>query len=203
MLAIFTSLINFGAGLNMVKAAFFTVLLTIDGWIYQLLSFVFNLFLIICGANMSTIANIAKPLVDRLQAVVMVLIVYKIGTALIQALVDPEKASPSEGGKLITNIFIATVLLVSYNFIFGLLNDVSLLIVGNPTNYPYTTLSHIIKVDQSDNKGLIMRFVFGGDDSAIKDIGDYLAYNTAAIFVHDYNNPESSTVLRSKICSSD
>jgi len=201
MLAFFTSLINIGAGVGMVQEALYKVLLTIDGWVYQLVSHVFKLFMLVCSANMNTIVNIAKPIVDRIQAVIMVLIVYKIIVSLISSLLKPEDATTKEGGKLVTNIFITAILLISYNTIFGLFNDVALLIVGNPTNYPYTTLSRFINIDESDNKGLIMRFVFGDDNRNVDDVGDFLALKTVSIFIHDYNDETKSTVLESKICS--
>ena len=201
MMDIITSLINIASGGSWLDHPFLHILLMIDGMIYQLVSYAFNLFLLMCSVNYNSIAGLASNLIDNLKAIIMVLVVYKLGISLLQYMIKPEDAQ-SNGSKIVTNIFITAALLISYNFIFSVFNELGMMIMGNPTNYPYTTLSTIADVTASDadNKGLIMRFVFGADSDSIDDVGDFLAYSTMSIFLHDYGNEESSTNLRNEIC---
>jgi len=195
-----SSLINIGA--NWGLGLFYSLLLRIDGWIYQLVSYAFNVFLLMCQVNYNSIYGIAAPLINRLQAVILVLIVFKIGVSLINYLLNPDSAM-KDGSKLITNIFITAALLISQSFIFGLLNDFTLLMVGNQTGYPYTTLSTIVDLPDQNDKGLILRAMFGSGSDEIEDIGDYLAFETLAIFIHNYDDPTNSSVLEKTICDSD
>ena len=202
MMGLFTSLISFASTSGWVIHPFMSILLFIDGGIYQLVSYAFNLFLLMCSVNYNSIAGLASNLIDNLKAVIMVLVVYKLGISLLQYMIKPEEAK-SNGSKIVVNIFITAALLISYNFIFSVFNELGMLIMGNPTNYPYTTLSTIADVTASDadNKGLIMRFVFGADSEEINDVGDFLAFSTMSIFLHDYGNEESSSNLQNEICN--
>ena len=201
MMSIITSLINIAAGGGWMEHPFLHILLMIDGVIYQLVSYAFNLFLLMCSVNYNSIAGLASGLIDSLKAVIMVLVVYKLGISLLQFMLKPEEAA-SGSKNIVINIFITAALLISYNFIFSVFNELGMLIMGNPTNYPYTTLSTIadVKATSADNKGLIMRFVFQDSAEEIDDVGDFLSYSTMSIFLHDYGNEESSTHLQNEIC---
>ena len=202
LISFITSLINIGANSSWTVHPVLNIFMMIDGLIYRLVSYAFNVFLIMCSVNFNTLYGIVAPLLDRLKAVIMVLVLFKVGVALIQYMVTPDKAM-SEGTNILKNIVIVAVLLVSYQFVFNVLNELSMLIMGNPTGYPYTTLSTIADVTAGEDEGLIMRALFGADKEKVGDVGDYLAFSTLSIFIHDYNNPESSTVLKKEICSSE
>ncbi len=202
LISFITSLINIGANSSWTVHPVLNIFMMIDGLIYRLVSYAFNVFLIMCSVNFNTLYGIVAPLLDRLKAVIMVLVLFKVGVALIQYMVTPDKAM-SEGTNILKNIVIVAVLLVSYQFVFNVLNELGMLIMGNPTGYPYTTLSTIADVTAGEDEGLIMRALFGADKEKVGDVGDYLAFSTLSIFIHDYNNPESSTVLKKEICSSE
>ena len=170
------------------------------GAIYHLVSYCYNLFILMCNLNFNVLEGLVSGLLDRLQALVMVFVAFKVGVALISYMLEPEKAM-KDGSKLVTNILITAVLLISRDFVFGVFNDLSLLIMGNPTGYPLTTLSTVASVTGTEDEGLIMRFAFGKNEK--QDIGDYLAISTVSIFVHDYNHPESSGVLKKGITEND
>ena len=201
MMAMVTSLINIAAGGGWLEHPILNILLMFDGVIYQLVSYAFNLFLLMCSVNFNSIAGLASGLIDNLKAIIMVLVVYKLGVSLLKYMLNPDEAA-KDGKKIVINIFITAALLISYNFIFSVFNELGMMIMGNPTNYPYTTLSTIAEVTASDtdNKGLILRFALGSNTEDINDVGDFLAYSTASIFIHDYGNEESSTHLRNEIC---
>lgn len=197
-----TSLVNIGAGSSWTIYPIINIFMMIDGLIYTLLSYSFNVFLLMCNLNFNTIYGIVSGLIDRLKAVIMVLVLFKVGVALIGYMLNPDQAA--QGSKdMVKNIIIVSVLLVSYQFVFNVLNELGMMIMGNPTGYPYTTLSSIANVSNEPDEGLILRFVFGDGKTKIGDIGDYLAYSTLSMFVYDYDNQESSTILKKEICDSD
>ena len=195
VLTFFTSLFSFG--ISWIEKALYTACLFLDGIVYFLVSYCYNLFIIMCNINYNSLYGIVSGLINRLEAVVMVFVVFKAGLALIQYMIDPEKAS-KEGSKILVNIFITAALLISYNFIFTVLNEISMLVIGNPTGYDYVVLGQIAGVEGKKDEGLIMRFIFG--NSKVEDIGDYMAYSTLTIFLHDYNSPQTSDEVKNVIC---
>ncbi len=200
ILSIITSLITLGANASWVDGPLMGIVLKIDGWIYELVSKAFNLFMLMCSVNFNSISGLIAPLLDRIQAVILVFVVFKLGVSLITYLLNPEKAA-QEGSKIIINIFITAAFLIGYNFVFGVFNELNLLIMGNPTNYPYTTLSTVADLTNGDSdKGLIMRFVFG-DSEEVEDVGDFLAFETLSIFIYNWDNPGSQSILEREICT--
>lgn len=166
--------------------------LFLDGVIFSLVSLAFDVFIMTCQINFDALYAVIAPLLDRIEAVIMVLVVFKLGISFIGYMIEPEKA-PAEGKKLIINIFITAALLLSYNFIFSVFNDISMLLLGAPENYPYTTLSNIADIQPGEkDEGLIMRFIFGKND-AIKNsnIGDFMAYQTLNIFLRETTSNKS------------
>lgn len=178
-----------------------TFCLWTDGLIYDLLSKVYKLFTLVCQLNFSSLESIISPLTDRLKAVIMVVIFLKAGILLIRLIIKPDDIQKSGSG-IIKNIFIVGAMLVSCNLVFNVLNEVSMLIVGVPDGYQFKTLSSLAGVNDNNDKGLINRFVFGGD-SDINDIGDYVAFETLSIFVRDAANETESTVLAQEISNGD
>ena len=192
-----TSLINIGAVWWLVPlegaALFF------DGWVFYILGYAYNLFLLMCTLNYNSIYGLVSTLLDELQAVILVFIVFKLGLTLINYMLKPEEAKGEGSAKLLTNIFIAAALLISYNFIFTLASEVGMLILGNPTGTQYVVLGQIAEVTGVKDEGLIVRAVFGKGSEA-EDVGDFLAKSTAKLFAHDIGKPESSSVFESEIC---
>lgn len=200
LISFFTSLINIGTEWYMTML--YGVCLFFEGIVFEVVSIMYNLFLIVCGINLSTVSGLLSSLIDRLKAVIIVFIVFKLGVALIGYLLEPDKAQ-KEGTKIIINIFLTALFLISYSTIFDIFNELNLLIFGNPTKYPYTVLSTIVDVTPEENdKGLIMRFVLGDDAEGLDDVGEYLAYSTLTMFIYDYGNPSSSNNVAAIICPS-
>lgn len=196
LVGFFTSLFNIA---NWLDNPIAHLCLLIDGIFYDLLAKSYRIFQIICTINFNSLYGIISPLLNRIQALVMVFVVYKVGVALIGYMLKPESAA-KEGSKILVNIFITAALLISYNFIFTVLNEISMLIIGTPDGYSYIALGQIAGVSGSEDSGLINRLVFGTNEQ-IKDVGNYLAYSTAAIFVTDANDETSSSVLAKEICN--
>ena len=201
--AFFSSLISFASIGSWIIEPLMGIALAIDGLIFTLVSYSFKLFLLMCQINFDSLYGIISGLLDSLQAVVMVLVVYKIATELISYLINPDQAM--KGGKeLLKNIAISAALLILYPFIFGVMNEVSILIMGNDTNYSFPILGRIADLEGGNDEGIIMRFLFGEDINDLGgDVGDYLAYSTMTIFIHDTSETSGNSNVRSVVCPGD
>ncbi len=171
------------------------VCLFIEGIVYQLASYSYKLFSLMCQLNFNSLYAIVAPLIDRLQAVIIVLVVYKLATTLIGMMANPESA-PKVGIDLIKNIAITVVLLITYNLIFSVMNEISMLILGAPPGYSYTVLNELAGVTGGEeDEGLIMRFVFG-EKTDISNVGDFIAFETMSIFLSNTTDtPEIENAL--------
>lgn len=177
------------------------LLLFMDGLIYDLVAKIYRLFMLVCQLNFNSLEAIIAPLVDRVKAVIMVFIMFKAGIALIKLMINPKDA-PSKGTEMIKNIFIVGAMLICYNLVFSILNEVSMLIVGVPDGYSFTTLARIADITDTEDEGLINRFVFG-KKSNINDIGDFVAFETLSMFIRDAEDESQSTVLEKAIADGD
>lgn len=174
---------------------FYKACLFLEGVVYQLASYSYKLFSLMCQLNFNSLYAIVSPLIDRLQAVIIVLVIYKLASTLIGMMAKPESA-PKVGADLIKNIAITVVLLITYNLIFSVMNEISMLILGAPPGYSYTVLNELAGVTGGEeDEGLIMRFVFGKKTN-ISDVGDYIAFETMSIFLSNTTDtPEVERAL--------
>ena len=161
----------------------YEILLFFDGLIFQLASYAYRLFSLMTTLNFNSLYAIVSPVIDRFQAIIIVLVAYKLVMGLINLLMNPEKA-PAFGKEMLINIFITVALMLSYNLIFSVMNEISMLILGTPPGYSYTVLNELAGVTGGQDVGLIQRFVFG-EETDIGDVGDYIAFQTLSIFVRD------------------
>lgn len=157
--------------------------LFIEGIIYQFVTYTYKLFSIMCSLNFNSLSAIVAPLMDRFKALIIVLVLFKLGMMLINMMMRADDIV-KPGKELIINIFITAALLICNNFIFTVLNEVSMLFLGTPDGYNYTVLNEIAGVSGGKDAGIIMRFVFG-EDQAVDDIGDFIAFQTAGIFIQN------------------
>lgn len=161
----------------------YEILLFFDGLIFQLASYAYRLFSLMTTLNFNSLYAIVSPVIDRFQAIIIVLVAYKLVMGLINLLMNPENA-PAFGKDMLINIFITVALMLSYNLIFSVMNEISMLILGTPPGYSYTVLGELAGVTGGKDVGLIQRFVFG-ESTDIGDVGDYIAFQTLSIFVRD------------------
>ena len=164
-----------------IGSAFDSLLLWIDRGVYRLVQTSFTLFMIMCQLNLNVIYDMAVSLIDRLKALIIVFIIFKVGVALIQYMLDPDKAAKGSK-KFLLNILICAAMLVSYNFVFSVFNELSMMILGKPESYKYTTLAQIANVGNEADEGLIFRLFFGTNNNAtafknVESIGNNMAFN--------------------------
>lgn len=190
-----TSLIS--VGVAWVFKPLFSLLLYIDGVVYSLVAYSYKVFMLMAQLNFNVVYAWVSPLIDRIKAIIMVLIMFKLGYSLIQYMINPDKLSDNTigGAALLKNIAWCSALLISYTFIFSVMNELSLLIIGVPKGYEFTTLKEIADVTtdgQENDAGLIARFIFGTQADDIGDFGKYLATTTLQVFLHGKDNQTSA-----------
>ena len=163
---------------------FSTLFLFIEGIIYEIVSYVYKMFTLITQLNFNSIYAIVGPVVEKVEAVIMVLLVFKLGMALIGMLLNPEGAM-KQGKEILINIMVTVALLISYSFVFSLLNEIGMLVIGAPPGYNFQIISSITGESIKADGGLINRFVFGkeGNMDDISDMGEYMAYQVASVFI--------------------
>ncbi len=174
---------------DFISEALIKIGLFFDSLIYRLVSYSYNLFLLVCKLNFGFLYDIVSPLVDRVRALVMVFIVFKLALMIIKFMMNPDEA-PVASRKTLLNILKVAALLMSYNLIFNFMDDVGMILLGAPAGYQYKTLSNFINVDSGKDDGIISRLIFGSK-SNIEDVGDFIAFNTICVFLPDADDPNA------------
>ena len=154
-----------------------------DGLAFQLASYSYKLFSLMTQLNFNSLYAIVSPVIDRFQALIIVLVAYKLVMGLIKLLMNPEGA-PAFGKDMLVNIFLTVALMLGYNLFFTVMNEIGMLILGTPPGYSFTVLNELAGLTGGEDIGLIQRFVFG-EETDIGDVGDYIAFQTMTIFVRD------------------
>ena len=172
---------------------FTTLSLLLDGIVYTVVAYVYKIFILMAQIKFSEIYKILEPLIDRVKALIMVLVMFKLGKSLIEYMIDPAKATNKNvgGAALVKNLFFTAALLILYPFIFGVMSDISLLIIGSQDgNYEY--IGKLVDAGGGGDTGLLARFIWGSDvDMNEMDVGGWLAHQTFTIFLHDISSDGS------------
>lgn len=166
---------------------FYSLSLLLDGIVYTVVAYAYKIFLIMSQIRFSALFEIMEPLINRVKALIMVLVMFKLGKSLIEYMIDPAKATSDKtgGAALVKNLGITAALLILYPFLFGVMNDISMLIIGgNVDNYEY--LGKLVEASGGNDEGLLARFVWGSTiDTDEVDMGEWLAHKTLTLFVYD------------------
>lgn len=191
------SLYNIGmfilAKASWIMKPLYTISLFLDGVIYSVVSYVYKIFMLMSQIKFSRIFDMMEPLIDRVKAVIIVLVLYKLGRTLIEYMIDPAKATSDKtgGAALVRNLFITAALLILYPFLFGVMNDISLLIIGSEDG-DYEYIGQLVETVGGNDEGLLARFVWGSAGAADNvDMGEWLAHETLTLFLHDQDSTGS------------
>ena len=191
------SLYNIGmfilAKASWIMKPLYTISLFLDGVIYSVVSYVYKIFMLMSQIKFSRIFDMMEPLIDRVKAVIIVLVLYKLGRSLIEYMINPAKATDdkSGGAALVKNLFITAALLILYPFLFGVMNDISLLIIGSEDG-DYEYIGQLVDTVGGNDEGLLIRFVWGSSGAAKDvDMGEWLAHETLTLFLHDQDSTGS------------
>lgn len=196
IIGILSSMFNIGA-VDWISEIFNKALLFFDGIAYTLLAYSFKLFQLMCTLNFNSLQGLISPVLNNIKALVMVFVVYKLGISLINFMLNPDEAA-KKGKEILINIFITAALLLTYNTIFGIFNELSMLIIGTPENYSFIYLEKIADVTNTKDVGLINRVVFSSEEE-IPDVGKFIAFSVASTFITDANDPQNTEPLRREI----
>lgn len=198
IIGFFTGLFSIGGAIiDWVIEIFNKMLLFFDAIAYTLLAYAFKLFQLMCTLNFNSLYGLISGVLTRIEALVMVFVVYKLGISLINFMLNPEEAS-KKGKEILINIFITAALLLSYNTIFTLFNELSMLIIGTPENYNYVVLGQIAEITGGKDSGLINRIVFGTDEQ-IPDVGEFIAFSVCSTFITDSSDPQNTEPLKKEL----
>lgn len=182
-----TSLISVASIATWIFLPLNAIFLTLDGIVYSLVAYSYKIFMLIAQLNYNVIYAWISPLMDRIKAIILVLIMFKVGYALIQFMINPDKLDDASAGgpALIKNIGIAAGMLILYSFVFSFMNELTLLLIGVPEGYEFTTLKQVADItNDGKDSGLIARFIFGAEADDVGDFGKKLSTNTLSIFLH-------------------
>ena len=173
----------------------YAIALFFDEIVYSLVAYSYKLFMLMTQLNLNIVYQLASPIVDRVKALIMVFILFKLAVTLISYLLKPEEATKGTS-KLITNIVVAVCLLISYDFIFELGNDLSMILLGSTDESAYQILE-----SPGNDSGLIAKFIFGSNPAVqdTENFGVYLAASTLNIFLHDINGTGVASQIYSDI----
>lgn len=172
---------------------FTTLSLLLDGIVYTVVAYVYKIFILMAQIKFSEIYKILEPLIDRVKALIMVLVMFKLGKSLIEYMIDPAKATDNKvgGAALVKNLGFTAALLILYPFIFGVMSDISLLIIGSEDG-KYEYIGKLVDAGGGGDTGLLARFIWGSDvDMEQMDVGTWLAHQTFTIFLHDMSSDGS------------
>lgn len=151
--------------LEILKAIF----LFFDAAVYSLVAYAYDLFILIAQLNFNVISVWFEPIVDRLETLILVLILFKLGISFITYMFKPDSfQDKSKGGAaLLKNIVLVAVLLVSYKFVFDVFNELTMLVMGYQPGTQFTVLNQIagVEADPGGDSGLLQRFVFGEEQN--------------------------------------
>lgn len=173
------------------------IFLTMDGIVYSVLIYAYKLFELMTRMNFSSLRLWFDPIIDNITALIIVVVMFTIGYALINYLINPDKISDNKigGSALIKNIAIAAVLLLIYSEFFKIMNEVTFLLIGAPESYSYTTVLKEFGIENDGGPGLISNIIYGNSASSEEedvDFGVKLSVNTLNIFLH---SKSSGTII--------
>jgi len=177
-------LILFGSLSDWMRNPIYALCLTIDSFVYSLVAYSYRLFMLMTQLNYNAIYEMIYPLIDRVKALIIVFVLFKVAVFLIQCLIDPDKLDDktAKGGKqLVINILVCAGVMGLSPFVFDLMNDLSMAMLGS-----YNGASYQVLPGSSSDGGFISRLVFGNTDNntTLNSYGAYLAASTLNIFLH-------------------
>lgn len=156
--------------INIIKTALFWVLLMIDGMIYTLINWTYQIILNIADTNLLTNRDIVDNLVGRIYTIIGVVMLFLLAYSLLKNMTNPDEALKGKKSpiKLISNTIISVVLIALIPTIFTFALDFQSALLKNNTIGKL-----IIGNDGSQNSA-----------STIDDGGFYMSIGVFQAFFH-------------------
>lgn len=106
------------------RTALTTIALWLDWIVYELLTYAYALFAVMCRLNFSSLQILLSTIVVRIQILFGVVMLFIVAFNLLTLIIDPsDKKIEQNGTKLGVKIIVSIGLLVVGNFVFGLLDN--------------------------------------------------------------------------------
>ena len=161
--------------------------LVVDGIIYSVLAYAYKLFEIMARLNFMSIKTWFDPILENIKQLTIVVVMFAIGYALINYLINPDKINDGKigGMALIKNIAIAGVLFIAVEVFFPLMNETTFLLIGAPEGYTYSSVLEQFGVSNDGGPGLIANVIYGkSSNEEQEDFGKILSLRTLNTFLH-------------------
>lgn len=161
--------------------------LVVDGIIYSVLAYAYKLFEIMARLNFMSIKTWFDPILENIKQLTIVVVMFAIGYALINYLINPDKINEGKigGMALIKNIAIAGVLFIAVEVFFPLMNETTFLLIGAPEGYTYSSVLEQFGVSNDGGPGLIANVIYGkSSNEEQEDFGKILSLRTLNTFLH-------------------
>lgn len=161
--------------------------LVVDGIIYSVLAYAYKLFEIMARLNFMSIKTWFDPILENIKQLTIVVVMFAIGYALINYLINPDKINNGKigGMALIKNIAIAGVLFIAVEVFFPLMNETTFLLIGAPEGYTYSSVLEQFGVSNDGGPGLIANVIYGkSSNEEQEDFGKILSLRTLNTFLH-------------------
>lgn len=184
--------------IQIVLLPIYFMFLAVDGIVYSLVAYSYKLFELMTRVNLSSLLYWFNDITDRFNSLIIVVVMFVIGYALINYLIDPNKMINSEmsGVSLLKRIAFTAILLISYQTAFELLHESTFLVIGAPQNYEYHYLKDWFGVTNDGDPGLLSNVIFGKstEQEEKSDFGTVLAIKAINTFLHNRKGVSSSTL---------
>ena len=107
--------------LGIVTEAFLGIILTLDTWVYSLISSAYKIFMAIASARILQ-EDAYKAIAEKVYIIVGVGMLFVLAYAILKAIVDPDQTSKGDmsGGKIVKSIAIAVIGLIVTPMVFNL-----------------------------------------------------------------------------------
>lgn len=154
-----------------VGALVWAILLKIDGIIYNLISYVFEIFYFLCGLQLFTDTDYAE-IVNKVYLVLGLVMMFVLAYSLLKAVIDPDAFAKGENSfpKLIKNVIVSLIIIVVLPTVF---------------NVAFSFQNSLLNYD------VIPKIILGTDDGAVDGVpsidgapgGRAIAYYTFKSFL--------------------
>lgn len=126
-------IVNFGLSGLWIINALKKICLCIDAVVYGIAASLYGLFDEVVKINSAEYVEILQPLeviIDRIQVLIGIFVLFRLAISLLQRMVDPDEDKGATE-KIITNVVISIILLASSGFIFDLFDKFQDVTIGS------------------------------------------------------------------------
>ena len=131
--------------------------LIINSFIYDLVNFAYQVFLVLAGAQIFT-TDMYQDIAQKIYVVIGVVALFLVAYALLRAIADPDAAAKSDmaAGKIIPNLLKVIILIAFIPTIFNIAYNVQGVILSNQTIPKLVLGDHFNSDSSTSSQGLVL-----------------------------------------------